>query len=105
VVTDNNRRAEWFRSAAVDASCFRCHHHHTTPVCCPQEHFGITPDLTTMGKVIGGGLPVGAYGGRRDIMEMVAPAGPMYQAGALSTAILRYFIISSAWFRCLCRIV
>lgn len=51
---------------------------------CAQEYFGITPDVTTMGKVIGGGLPVGAYGGRRDIMEMVAPAGPMYQAGTLS---------------------
>mgnify|MGYP000112021949 FL=1 len=49
-----------------------------------QELFGITPDLTTLGKIIGGGLPVGAYGGRRDIMEMVAPAGPMYQAGTLS---------------------
>merc|ERR1711998_243144 len=49
-----------------------------------QAHFGITPDITTMGKVIGGGLPVGAYGGRKDIMEMVAPAGPMYQAGTLS---------------------
>ena len=49
-----------------------------------QAKFGITPDLTTMGKVIGGGLPVGAYGGRADIMEMVAPAGPMYQAGTLS---------------------
>lgn len=49
-----------------------------------QEHFGVTPDVTTMGKVIGGGLPVGAYGGRKDIMEMVAPAGPMYQAGTLS---------------------
>ncbi|KAJ3701621.1 hypothetical protein LUZ61_005326 [Rhynchospora tenuis] len=49
-----------------------------------QEYFNITPDLTTMGKVIGGGLPVGAYGGRREIMEMVAPAGPMYQAGTLS---------------------
>ncbi len=49
-----------------------------------QEKFGITPDLTTMGKVIGGGLPVGAYGGRKDIMAMVAPAGPMYQAGTLS---------------------
>merc|ERR1712050_356375 len=49
-----------------------------------QEHFGVTPDITTMGKVIGGGLPVGAYGGRKDIMEMVAPAGPMYQAGTLS---------------------
>ncbi|WP_448602113.1 glutamate-1-semialdehyde 2,1-aminomutase [Thermoleptolyngbya sp.] len=49
-----------------------------------QAKFGITPDLTTLGKVIGGGLPVGAYGGRRDIMQMVAPAGPMYQAGTLS---------------------
>jgi len=49
-----------------------------------QAHFGVTPDLTTMGKVIGGGLPVGAYGGRADIMTMVAPAGPMYQAGTLS---------------------
>ncbi|KAJ3671949.1 hypothetical protein LUZ60_008028 [Juncus effusus] len=49
-----------------------------------QEYFKITPDLTTMGKIIGGGLPVGAYGGRREIMEMVAPAGPMYQAGTLS---------------------
>jgi glutamate-1-semialdehyde 2,1-aminomutase len=49
-----------------------------------QAKFGVTPDVTTMGKVIGGGLPVGAYGGRRDIMELVAPAGPMYQAGTLS---------------------
>lgn len=49
-----------------------------------QERFGVTPDLTTMGKVIGGGLPVGAYGGRKEIMSMVAPAGPMYQAGTLS---------------------
>jgi glutamate-1-semialdehyde 2,1-aminomutase len=49
-----------------------------------QSYFGVTPDVTTLGKVIGGGLPVGAYGGRRDIMEMVAPAGPMYQAGTLS---------------------
>jgi glutamate-1-semialdehyde 2,1-aminomutase len=49
-----------------------------------QEKFGITPDLTTLGKIIGGGLPVGAYGGRRDIMSMVAPAGPVYQAGTLS---------------------
>jgi glutamate-1-semialdehyde 2,1-aminomutase len=49
-----------------------------------QEKFGITPDLTTLGKVIGGGLPVGAYGGRKDIMSMVAPSGPMYQAGTLS---------------------
>ncbi|XP_024398932.1 uncharacterized protein [Physcomitrium patens] len=49
-----------------------------------QEYFGITPDITTLGKIIGGGLPVGAYGGKREIMEMVAPAGPMYQAGTLS---------------------
>ena len=49
-----------------------------------QQHFGITPDLSTFGKVIGGGLPVGAYAGRKDIMETVAPAGPMYQAGTLS---------------------
>ncbi|MDJ0724730.1 MAG: glutamate-1-semialdehyde 2,1-aminomutase [Prochloraceae cyanobacterium] len=49
-----------------------------------QEKLGVTPDLTTLGKVIGGGLPVGAYGGRKDIMSMVAPAGPMYQAGTLS---------------------
>ncbi|AWX55264.1 glutamate-1-semialdehyde-2,1-aminomutase [Brevibacillus brevis] len=49
-----------------------------------QELYGITPDLTTMGKVIGGGLPVGAYGGKREIMQQVAPAGPIYQAGTLS---------------------
>jgi glutamate-1-semialdehyde 2,1-aminomutase len=49
-----------------------------------QALYGIKPDLTTLGKVIGGGLPVGAYGGRRDIMEMVAPSGPVYQAGTLS---------------------
>lgn len=49
-----------------------------------QEKFGVTPDLTTLGKIIGGGLPVGAYGGRRDIMALVAPSGPMYQAGTLS---------------------
>lgn len=49
-----------------------------------QEMYGITPDMTTMGKVIGGGLPVGAYGGRADIMAKVAPAGPIYQAGTLS---------------------
>jgi glutamate-1-semialdehyde 2,1-aminomutase len=49
-----------------------------------QALYGVTPDLTTLGKVIGGGLPVGAYGGRRDIMELVAPAGPVYQAGTLS---------------------
>ena len=49
-----------------------------------QELYGIMPDLTTMGKIIGGGLPVGAYGGRKDIMEKLAPAGPVYQAGTLS---------------------
>jgi glutamate-1-semialdehyde 2,1-aminomutase len=49
-----------------------------------QELYGVRPDLTTLGKIIGGGLPVGAYGGRRDIMEMIAPSGPVYQAGTLS---------------------
>jgi glutamate-1-semialdehyde 2,1-aminomutase len=49
-----------------------------------QRLSGVTPDLTTLGKVIGGGLPVGAYGGRRDIMNLIAPAGPVYQAGTLS---------------------
>ena len=49
-----------------------------------QTRYGITPDITCLGKIIGGGLPVGAYGGRREIMEMVAPLGPMYQAGTLS---------------------
>jgi glutamate-1-semialdehyde 2,1-aminomutase len=49
-----------------------------------QEKYGVIPDLTTLGKIIGGGLPVGAYGGKREIMEMVAPEGPIYQAGTLS---------------------
>lgn len=49
-----------------------------------QEIYGIKPDLTTFGKIIGGGLPVGAYGGRREIMQLIAPAGPVYQAGTLS---------------------
>ena len=49
-----------------------------------QGYFGIQPDLTTFGKIIGGGMPVGAYGGRREIMSMVAPVGPVYQAGTLS---------------------
>jgi glutamate-1-semialdehyde 2,1-aminomutase len=49
-----------------------------------QQLFGIRPDLTCLGKIIGGGLPVGAYGGRADVMELVAPAGPVYQAGTLS---------------------
>jgi glutamate-1-semialdehyde 2,1-aminomutase len=49
-----------------------------------QELYGVTPDLTTLGKVIGGGLPVGAYGGKKEIMEHVSPAGPVYQAGTLS---------------------
>lgn len=51
---------------------------------CAQGYFGITPDITCLGKVIGGGLPVGAYGGRAEIMEQVAPSGPIYQAGTLS---------------------
>jgi len=49
-----------------------------------QQRFGITPDLTTLGKIIGGGLPVGAYGGKREIMNCVSPLGPVYQAGTLS---------------------
>ena len=49
-----------------------------------QELYGVRADLTTLGKVIGGGLPVGAYGGRRDLMELIAPSGPVYQAGTLS---------------------
>jgi glutamate-1-semialdehyde 2,1-aminomutase len=49
-----------------------------------QERLDVTPDLTTLGKIIGGGLPVGAYGGRREIMDLVAPSGPVYQAGTLS---------------------
>ncbi|MFC4556588.1 glutamate-1-semialdehyde 2,1-aminomutase [Virgibacillus kekensis] len=51
---------------------------------CAQGYFGVTPDLTCLGKVIGGGLPVGAYGGKREIMESVAPTGSIYQAGTLS---------------------
>ena len=51
---------------------------------CAQGYFGITPDLTCLGKVIGGGLPVGAFGGKREIMEQIAPSGPVYQAGTLS---------------------
>jgi glutamate-1-semialdehyde 2,1-aminomutase len=49
-----------------------------------QELFGVRPDLTVLGKIIGGGLPVGAYGGRADLLDLVAPAGPVYQAGTLS---------------------
>ncbi len=49
-----------------------------------QERFGILPDLTCLGKIIGGGLPVGAYGGKRELMDMIAPSGPIYQAGTLS---------------------
>jgi len=51
---------------------------------CAQERFGIMPDLTCLGKIIGGGLPVGAYGGREEIMRKIAPDGPVYQAGTLS---------------------
>lgn len=57
---------------------FRVHIH------CAQGRFGVTPDLTCLGKVIGGGLPVGAYGGKREIMDQIAPMGPIYQAGTLS---------------------
>jgi glutamate-1-semialdehyde 2,1-aminomutase len=49
-----------------------------------QELYGVTPDITTLGKIIGGGLPVGAYGGSREIMNHIAPVGPIYQAGTLS---------------------
>jgi glutamate-1-semialdehyde 2,1-aminomutase len=49
-----------------------------------QALYGIRPDLTTLGKIVGGGMPVGAFGGRRDIMEHIAPLGPVYQAGTLS---------------------
>lgn len=51
---------------------------------CAQGHFGVTPDITCLGKVIGGGLPVGAYGGKAEIMNQIAPSGPIYQAGTLS---------------------
>ena len=51
---------------------------------CAQGHYGVTPDITCLGKVIGGGLPVGAYGGKREILENMAPAGTIYQAGTLS---------------------
>lgn len=57
---------------------FRVHYH------CAQGRFGVIPDLTCFGKVIGGGLPVGAYGGKREYMEQIAPSGPIYQAGTLS---------------------
>jgi glutamate-1-semialdehyde 2,1-aminomutase len=49
-----------------------------------QGRFGITPDLTCLGKIVGGGMPLAAFGGRRDLMSMIAPAGPVYQAGTLS---------------------
>src|SRR5437588_9036027 len=49
-----------------------------------QERLGIRPDLTTLGKIIGGGMPVGAFGGRADLMRLIAPDGPVYQAGTLS---------------------
>jgi glutamate-1-semialdehyde 2,1-aminomutase len=49
-----------------------------------QARFGIRPDLTTLGKIIGGGMPIGAYGGRADLMELIAPVGPVYQAGTLA---------------------
>ena len=49
-----------------------------------QEHYGVTPDLTILGKIVGGGFPAAAYGGRRELMERIAPAGDVYQAGTLS---------------------
>lgn len=49
-----------------------------------QEYYGVVPDMTTLGKIVGGGLPIGVFGGRRDIMEMIAPSGPVYQAGTFS---------------------
>ncbi|MCH8830616.1 MAG: aminotransferase class III-fold pyridoxal phosphate-dependent enzyme, partial [Planctomycetes bacterium] len=49
-----------------------------------QGRFGVTPDLTTLGKILGGGMPVGAYGGRADVMDSISPMGPVYQAGTLS---------------------
>jgi glutamate-1-semialdehyde 2,1-aminomutase len=49
-----------------------------------QEYYGVMPDITTLGKIIGGGLPVGAYGARKEIMQKMAPSGPIYQAGTLS---------------------
>src|SRR5690606_21676965 len=49
-----------------------------------QQRYGVRPDLTTLGKVVGGGMPVGAFGGRADVMERIAPNGPVYQAGTLS---------------------
>ncbi|QLB20952.1 glutamate-1-semialdehyde-2,1-aminomutase [Vespertiliibacter pulmonis] len=49
-----------------------------------QSHYGVTPDLTTLGKIIGGGMPVGAFGGKKEIMQFIAPTGPVYQAGTLS---------------------
>jgi len=55
-----------------------------TALGCAQSIYNVTPDLTTLGKVIGGGMPVGAFGGRKDIMEFIAPVGPVYQAGTLS---------------------
>jgi glutamate-1-semialdehyde 2,1-aminomutase len=49
-----------------------------------QEYYGVTPDMTTLGKIIGGGMPIGVFGGKREIMEMVAPSGGVYQAGTFS---------------------
>ena len=63
---------------SADSGCFR------VALGGAQEAYGIFPDITCLGKIIGGGLPVAAYGGRRDIMQQVSPAGPVYQAGTLS---------------------
>ncbi|WP_052256191.1 glutamate-1-semialdehyde 2,1-aminomutase [Salinicoccus sp. YB14-2] len=74
-ITDNNDTLLIFDEVMTG---FRVGYH------CAQGHYGITPDLTCLGKVIGGGLPVGAYGGKKEIMEKVAPVGDVYQAGTLS---------------------
>src|SRR5581483_5103762 len=52
-----------------------------------QQRVGVRPDLTTLGKIVGGGMPVGAYGGRADLMRRVAPEGPVYQAGAMAAGL------------------
>jgi len=79
---------EGLRELATEDGCLLCFDEVMTGFRiargCAQAHFGVTPDICTMGKVIGGGLPVGAYGGSKEIMRTVAPAGPMYQSGTLS---------------------
>ena len=95
-----DRRQHGRRPAASPASCRVCATCATSTASCSsstrssrgfrvalggaQELYGVTPDLTTLGKIIGGGFPVGAFGGKREIMEQLAPVGPVYQAGTLS---------------------